>query len=289
VALPGEDASSRTLEAGGARIHYHDVGAGEPLLMLQAYGPLPGTTAWLTYHRVVDAFAQHFRCILIDNPNFGKSSPVVFDEPVHDLYVRQAVSVLDSVGIEKCKVVGTSTGGTVALDLALTFPNRVSALVIGACEASTGGDPYLLSPFPSEVARLSQDCQSNPPDRDRIRRLLLGIVYDATLITDALVESMYEWRTREPEHAESWSRSKSIPSGKLNQLATIDIPTLIIHGRFDRMVPIEGAIRLLNYIPTADLIILNNCGHWPSIERPKDFTHHALGFLMRSQSSRMTP
>jgi 2-hydroxy-6-oxonona-2,4-dienedioate hydrolase len=48
---------------------------------------------------------------------------------------------------------------------------------------------------------------------------------------------MYDWRVREPEHAESWSRSKSIPSGKLSQLATIDIPTLVIHGRFDRMVP----------------------------------------------------
>jgi 2-hydroxy-6-oxonona-2,4-dienedioate hydrolase len=45
------------------------------------------------------------------------------------------------------------------------------------------------------------------------------------------------------------------------------------------MVPVEGAIRLLNYIPTADLIILNNCGHWPPIERPNDFTYHALGFL----------
>jgi 2-hydroxy-6-oxonona-2,4-dienedioate hydrolase len=279
VAVPDEQTSSRTLEVEGARIHYHDVGEVEPLLMLQAYGPLPDTTAWFTYHRVIAEFAQSYRCILIDNPNFGKSSPVVFNEPVHDLYVRQAACVLDSLDIAKVMVVGTSTGGTVALDLALTFPKRVSRLVIGACEASTGGDPYLLSPFPSEVARLAHECQSNPPDRDRIRRLLAALVYDDAFASDALVRSMYEWRVAEPQHSESWARSKSIPAGKLSVLSGIAVPTLIIHGRFDRMVPLEGALRLLNYLPEADLVVLDKCGHWPPVERPEEFARYALGFL----------
>ena len=275
----GEKESSRTLEVDGVRIHYHDIGEGEPLLLLQAYGPLPGTTAWLTYHLVIADFARQYRCILLDNPNFGKSSPVVFNEPIHDLYVRQAVAVLDHLGIEKIKVVGTSTGGTVALDLALTVPERVIKLVVGACEASTGGDPYLLSPWPSEVSRLSYECQFSPPDRDRIRRFLTALVYQDGLIPEALVNSMYEWRVAEPQHADSWVRSKSVPAGKLGQLAKIIVPTLIIHGRFDRMVPLEGAIRLLNYLPTADLIVLNRCGHWPPIERPADFARCVLEFL----------
>jgi pimeloyl-ACP methyl ester carboxylesterase len=219
---------------------------------------------------------------LIDNPNFGKSSPIVFNEPVHDLYVRQAIEVLDRLAIEKTIVVGTSTGGTVALDLALAVPERVTKLVIGACEASTGGDPYLLSPYPSEVARLSRECQFEPPDRDRIRRLLAALVYDDTLVTDTLVDSMYEWRVAEPQHADSWSRSKSTPAGKLQMLKSIAVPTLIIHGRFDRMVPVEGALRLLNYLPAADLVVLARCGHWPSVERPLDYTRHALSFLHRA-------
>jgi 2-hydroxy-6-oxonona-2,4-dienedioate hydrolase len=45
------------------------------------------------------------------------------------------------------------------------------------------------------------------------------------------------------------------------------------------MVPLEGAIRLLNYLPTADLVVLNRCGHWPTVERPADYTRCALQFL----------
>jgi pimeloyl-ACP methyl ester carboxylesterase len=276
---PDEMSSSRTLDFEGGRIHYHDLGHGEPLLLLPAYGPLPGTTAWLTFQGIIKDLSARFRCILLDYPNFGRSSPIVFNEPVHDLYVRQAIAVLDHLGVQEARVLGASTGGTVAIDLVLTAPERVTKLVVGGCEASTGGDPYLLSPWPSEVARLSYDCQFNPPDRDRIRRLLTALVHDAGLISDALVNSMYEWRVAEPEHADSWSRSKSVPKSQLDKLAGIQTPVLIIHGRFDRMVPLEGAIRLLNYLPTADLVVLNRCGHWPTVERPADYTRCALQFL----------
>lgn len=279
MTAPDEAASGRTLDVQGCRVHYHDLGEGEPLLLLQAYGPLPGTTSWLTYHRVIAEFAKRYRCILLDYPNFGKTSPFVFNEPVHDLYVRHALAVLDHLDIQQAKLVGTSTGGTVAIDLALTAPDRVARMVIGACEASTGGDPYLLSPWPSEVARLSHECQLQPPDKERIRRFLTALVYNPGLITDALVESMYQWRVSEPKHAESWARSKSIPAGKLDRLVEIRTPTLIMHGRFDRMVPLEGAIRLMNYLSTADLIVFNHCGHWPAFERPMEFARRTLDFL----------
>ncbi|MGH8240958.1 MAG: alpha/beta fold hydrolase, partial [Steroidobacteraceae bacterium] len=216
-----DDSTRRTLNIDGSQVHFHDVGAGEPLLMLQPFGPLPGTTAWLAFHRVIGAFAERFRCVLVDNANFGLSSPVRFDEPVHDLYVRQALGVLDGLEIDTTRVLGTSTGGTVALDLALTAPERVTQLVIGSCEASTGGDPYLLAPTPSEVYRLFHDCQSSPPDRERIRRLLQGIVYDTGLISDPLVDALYAWRVSEPDHADAWSQSTSVPHSNIAALAAI--------------------------------------------------------------------
>lgn len=271
--------SSRTLEAEGSRIHYHDIGEGEPLLLLPAYGPLPGTTGWLSYAKILPVLVPRYRCIIVDYHNFGRSSPKVFNEPAHDLFVRQVVAVLDELAITSCKVVGTSTGGTVALDLVLSWPDRISRLVVGACEASTGGDPYLLSPWPSEVGRLAADYQSKPADRERLGRLLEGIVFDPTLIDEALVSSMLDWRVREPGHSDAWSQSRSVPAGKLDRLKEIRAPALILHGRFDRMVPVEGALRLMNYLPAPDLVILNHCGHWPAFERPDDFAQHVLTFL----------
>lgn len=277
-----EARTRRTVRLEGTDVHYHDVGTGEPLLMFQAFGPLPGTTAWLTYHKMVDSAARRYRCILVDYPNFGRSSPIVFDEPVHDLYVRQAVGLIDHLELSTVRVVGMSTGGTVAIDLALQMPERVTGMVIGACEASTGGDPPLGSAWPSEAWRLFTDCQDHPPDRDRIGRLLHALVYDASLIDDALVEAMYQLRVTEPEHSAAWARSRSVPRSNLASLAGIEIPTLIVHGRHDRMVPVETALRLQARLPAADVVVLDRCGHWVPFERPHTFAELVFAFLDRA-------
>ncbi|WP_371750545.1 alpha/beta fold hydrolase [Mycobacteroides sp. LB1] len=263
----------------GDTVHYHDVGHGAPVVMNQAFGPLPGTTAWLTYQAILQELAEDYRCILIDYPNFGRSSPLEFHEPVHDLYMRNMMAVVDAVELGSFALLGVSTGGTVALDAAVTYPDRIEKLIIGGCSASTGGDPYLLAPAPTEVGRLFDECVSRPPERDRIERLLRAIVFDSGLITDPLVDAMCAWALREPEHVETWRRSTVVPRSNVAALQSITAPTLLVHGRFDRMVPLEGALMLLGHLPHSDLVILNNCGHWPPFERPRDFVSVVRAFL----------
>ena len=59
-----EIGTSKTIEAGGMTVHYHDIGTGEPVLFLHSYGP--GTTAWITFYKTIGVLSQHFRCILMD-------------------------------------------------------------------------------------------------------------------------------------------------------------------------------------------------------------------------------
>ena len=278
TALSEQD-SRCTIEVDGSAVHFHDVGDGEPLVIHQAFGPLPGTTAWLTYHRILEDLSSDHRCILVDYPNFGRSSPREFHEPVHDLYVRNTVAILDELALDTVTLLGVSTGGTVALDMAMTVPERVNRLIVGGCSASSGGDPYLLTPAPTEVSRLFDECQSRPPDRDRIARLLNAIVHDTDLIDDELVDHILRWRVGEPEHEQAWNRSTLVPRSNLHALSGITVPSLIVHGRYDRMVPLEGALMLLGYLPRADLVVLNNCGHWPPFERPRDFLAAVRAFL----------
>src|ERR1044071_3870648 len=73
-----EAATSKTVAAGGMNVHYHDLGQGEPVLFLHSYGP--GTTAWITFHKAIGPLSQHFRCILMDLPNFSKTGPIVYHE-----------------------------------------------------------------------------------------------------------------------------------------------------------------------------------------------------------------
>src|SRR6201997_1370112 len=149
-----EAGTSKTISAGGMNVHYHDVGTGDPVLFLHSYGP--GTTAWITFHKTVGPLSQHFRCILMDLPNFSKTGPIVYREGVHAVQARTAVALLDALGIEQAPWVGNSQGGQSAMVAAITYPERVSRVVMGGSHIGTGGDRYLMANRPSEGARTTQ-------------------------------------------------------------------------------------------------------------------------------------
>jgi pimeloyl-ACP methyl ester carboxylesterase len=260
-------------------IHYHEVGQGDPVLFLHSYGP--GTTAWITFHKTLGAFSQHFRCILLDLPNFGRTGPVVFNEPVHDLQARTGRSLLDALGIEKAHLVGNSQGGQSALVFAYTYPERIDKLVTGACHLVTGGDQYLMANRPSEGSRATREVIDHPT-RDNVRRYLHVHLDDAALVTDELVEYIYQNHTGHPEHEAARRQSVSVVYDHGPSVATIMAPTLIIWGRYDRMCAFEIGIAALNLINDSRLVVLNKCGHWPPYEHPEEYTAQVLNFLKRT-------
>src|SRR5258705_4211846 len=133
-----ESATSKTVEAGGMTVHYHDIGTGEPVLFLHSYGP--GTTAWITFHKTVGALSQHFRCILMDLPNFSKTGPIVYREGVHAVQARTAVALLDTLGIPRAHFVGNSQGGQSSMVAAITYPGRGNKVVMAGSHNGTGGE-----------------------------------------------------------------------------------------------------------------------------------------------------
>ena len=162
------DGIARTIDSPEGPIYYLETGEGEPLVLCSAWGPQPGSTAWLLYRDALEILSRHRRCVVVELTNYGHTGPVTFHEPTHDVTVRAVVRVMDHLGIEKATCVGTSQGATTVLDLALQHPDRVEALVLGACHASTGGDPYLLANFPGETWRLHEESQADPPFQHRV-------------------------------------------------------------------------------------------------------------------------
>ena len=82
-----------------------------------------------------------------------------------------------------------------------------------------------------------------------------------------------------PEFIEARRQSVSLPHDYTQDLAQIQAPVLLIHGRYDRMVPFEVSIAILNHIADSRLVLLNNCGHWPPFEKPAEWTAQVLAFL----------
>jgi pimeloyl-ACP methyl ester carboxylesterase len=70
-----------------------------------------------------------------------------------------------------------------------------------------------------------------------------------------------------------------VPHDYTQDLTGIQAPVLLIHGRYDRMVPFEVSIAILNHIADSRLVLLNNCGHWPPFEKPAEWAAHVLAFL----------
>ena len=271
-----EAGTSKTIQAGGMTVHYHDIGAGEPVLFLHSYGP--GTTAWITLHKAVGALSQHFRCILMDLPNFSKTGPIVYQEGVHAVQARTAVALLDALGIDRAYFVGNSQGGQSAMVAAISYPERVIKFVMGGSHIGTGGDRYLMANRPSEGNRATRQAIDDP-SRDNIARYLRVHIDDASLVTDELIDYIHRAHTWSPEFLEARRQSVSVPHDYAPELAAIRAPVLLIHGRYDRMVAFEISIAILNHIENSRVVLLNNCGHWAPFEKPAEWTAHVLTFL----------
>jgi len=271
-----EEATSKVVEAGGMPVHYHDVGAGEPVIFLHSYGP--GTTAWITFHKVLGALSQHFRCILMDLPNFSKTGPIVYAEGVHAVQARTAVALMDVLGIARARFVGNSQGGQSAMVAAINYPDRVDRFVMGGSHIGTGGDRYLMANRPSEGSRATREALADPT-RENIRRYLRVHIDDERLVTDDLVDYIHRAHTWSPAFEAARRQSVSVPHDYTPELVAIRAPVLLVHGRYDRMVAFEVSIAILNHIADSRLVLLNNCGHWPPFEKPEEYTAHVLSFL----------
>jgi pimeloyl-ACP methyl ester carboxylesterase len=271
-----EAETAKTIETGGMPVHYHDIGSGEPVLFLHSYGP--GTTAWITFHKVVGTLSQQFRCILMDAPNFSKTGPVVFKEGVHALQARTGVALLDALGINRARWVGNSQGGQSSMVAAINHPSYVDRFVMGGSHIGTGGDRYLMANRPSEGSRATRDAIDNP-SKENIRRYLNVHVDDASLVTDELVDYIHHAHTWSPAFLEARAKSISVPHDYTPELASIKSPALLIHGRYDRMVAFEISIAILNHIDDSRMVLLNNCGHWAPFEKPAEWTAQVLSFL----------
>lgn len=280
-ALITEESTSRSVQIDGMTVHYHEAGEGEPVIFLHSYNI--GTTAWINFSRNIEVLSQHFRCIFMDLPNYGKTGPLVYNEPAHHPIARTAIALMDELGIPSAHFVGNSVGGTTALVCAIHYPDRVKKIVVGACHVSTSGDPYLIANRPSEGGKMNREASDNPT-RENIRKNMLVHFENDELVTEDLVEYLYNNANGHPDHADARSKSSSVAHSNLPLIAGIKAPTMIIHGRYDRMVTVEQGLTILNYIPDSRLVVFNHCGHWPPYENPDEYNQQVITFLKDDSS-----
>ena len=149
---------------------------------------------------------------------------------------------------------------------------------MGGSHIGTGGDRYLMANRPSEGSRATRQALDDP-SRENIERYLRVHIDDESSVTDELVDYIHSAHTGSPEFTAARRQSVSLPHDYTPDLAGIQAPVLLIHGRYDRMVAFEVSIAIMNHIADSRVVLLNNCGHWPPFEKPAEWAAQVLAFL----------
>lgn len=276
--------TSRTIDIGSGKIHYHEAGQGPVLILLHGSGP--GVNGWANFGGNLERFAQHFRCIVPDLPGYGKSDPV--DGIPIPATVDAIARFIDALGVEKVHLIGNSYGAIIGAHYAARFPEKMGRLV-----AIGGIGVNIFSSFPGEgLTRLVDFIED--PSRAKIETWLRSMVYDQSIVTDALIDQRYASATQPVTMATSrqiYTREALGAIAAMQRgpdavqhfahLPKIQAPTLLTWGRDDRVNPLDGALIPMRMIPNCELHVFPNCGHWAMIERREEFESITLEFLGR--------
>jgi pimeloyl-ACP methyl ester carboxylesterase len=275
AAVAGIALKSGTIDAGGIQTSYLEAGAGEPVVMLHGSGP--GVSAMANWQHNIGALSQRFHVFAPDIVGFGATKRP--DDIVYSLrtWTDHVWAFLDAHDIEKAAIVGNSLGGRIALQMATDRPDRITKMVLM-------GAPGVGMTLTEGLAAL----RAYQPSHDAMRDLLRNyFAVDPTMITDDLVAIRYEasiadgayeaYRAMffDPRHAGS---ELGITEDEVRAITT---PALLVHGREDKVVPMQVSVTMLGLLPNADLHVFSACGHWTQIERADEFAALISDYLTR--------
>ncbi|MGB0747550.1 MAG: alpha/beta fold hydrolase [Magnetospiraceae bacterium] len=264
---------ANSAETCGYKTNYHDVGSGDPILMIHGSGP--GVSAWANWRLALPELATKFRVIAPDMVGFGFSDRPEGITYNMDNWVDQAVALMDALNLEKAHLVGNSFGGALAMALAIRHPDRVKRLVL----MGSVGVPFPITDGLDAV-------WGYEPSLENMRTLLDIFAYDRGLVTDELAELRYQASIR-PGFQESFSAMFPAPRQQWVDAMTsaeadikaIAHETLVLHGRDDQVIPMSNSVTLVEWINRAQLHVFGRCGHWVQIEHAARFNKLLLDFF----------
>jgi pimeloyl-ACP methyl ester carboxylesterase len=271
-----------TVEVNGERVAYLDIGQGQPVILIHGFGG----SMWQWEHQQQPLSAE-FRLITPDLIGSGLSTkPDIEYRP--EQMLEYFIGFMDALRIRQATLVGNSMGAGLAIGMALTYPDRVSQLV-------------LIDGLPANVReRLTSPSIKRALDTAApswlasfgnwlfggvmIESVLEEIVHDPALLTPAVIERSNRNRQRPGVIPPLMTVRDTLPlweSGFAKRIGEIRHPTLILWGEEDRVFPLPTGEDLQRTIKGSALVRIPNAGHIPQWERPDLANRAMIEFLRR--------
>ncbi|AHH17695.1 alpha/beta hydrolase fold protein [Nocardia nova SH22a] len=272
-----------TVDTGSGPIAVAETGTGPALVMLHGGGP--GASGVANYHQNLPALARDFRVILPDQPGFGGSyRPTAADlqaNSITDITVEALFQTLDALGVDSFHLLGNSLGGAAAIAMAQRQPHRVTGLVLMA----PGGGWLPFGPTPTEGQKeMFRYYNGGGPTEKKMANFIRTMVFDHKQFGADVVRERYE-ASLDDSHIEFYHHYNQAFADRhgmdplWRELHRITAPTLLLWGRDDRTITLDGAQIMLRNIRDVQLHVFGNCGHWVQLERARQFERLVGDFL----------
>lgn len=271
--------------AGGMSVHYRDQGCRDcPAIVL-----IHGSNSSLHTFEPLSPFLQDkYRLISYDQPGHGLTGPHPLDDYSPQGMIEALDAVVDATGVERFALAGHSMGGWIAWRYALERPDRLSALILISASGAPQ-TPNSEKPRPYLGARITRHpvgrlfAQHITP-RYFVEQSLFDSVFDDARVTETMVDRYWELLRlpgnrraagllalvdREPEYGQ--------------RLSELSLPTLILWGDKDLVVPLHDAMTFDQLIPNSDLQVFTDVGHLPTEEVPNRIATAIDSFLSGTQ------
>jgi 3-oxoadipate enol-lactonase len=253
------------------RIYWDEQGTGAPILLIMGLG-YPSAM----WHRTRQSLPATYRTIALDNRGVGQSDVPPGPYSIA-LMASDAATVLDAAGVPSAHVFGVSMGGMIAQEFALQYPGRVRSLILG-CTAA--GGPSAQRAEPAAVEMLKARTWMS---REQAAEAAIPFIYDSATprhLIDEDIAQRHPWPTSPAGYLAQLQAILAWES--FSRLPQITAPTLVIHGKADRLVPPGNGELIAARIPGAQLVLLEHASHLFSTDQP-EAAHSAILEFLASQ------
>jgi len=256
------------VETRGAKLYWEEHGVGPPVLLIMGL-----SFTHEMWYRVLPWLTQRYRTILFDNRGMGRSNVPRGPYRISQL-ADDAMAVLDAAQVPAAHIIGASMGGMISQEIALRHPQRVLSLLLGC--TSYGG---LFARWPDFSRRPRKLPLAENSVMDRELAIAPLLYSDSTpyekILEDIQLRCQCTWT-----YKGFWNQFAGILLwNSYLRLPRIRIPTLVVHGDEDRLIPPQNGKVVASRIPGARLEIIRGAGHILTTDQPEICAKLLLDFL----------
>jgi pimeloyl-ACP methyl ester carboxylesterase len=263
-------APSQFIAVDGLQVHLRDEGPrSDPLPIVLIHGTSASLHTWEGW---AAALRGQRRVIRFDLPGFALTGPNLQNDYSVQAYVRFVTAVMDQLGVQRFVLAGNSLGGQVAWETAVALPQRVAQLVLVDASGYPAESASVAPSVPlgfriARIPALRALTQYTLP-RSLVEKSVRNVYGDPAKVTPELVDLYVDMTLRAGNRKALGRRLDQGYTGDVAGLKTLAVPTLILWGGQDRLIPLEFGQRFARDIAGSRLVVFDDLGHVPHEEDP---------------------